>query len=62
MILKKGTEEYAVWSDVVKVAPGQETFNDDILITQDIIGTKPEKLNFPDYYILILDSIHNHNH
>ena len=43
VILKKGTEEYAVWSDVVKVAPGQETFNDDILITQDIIGTKPEK-------------------
>ena len=43
VILKKGTEEYAVWSDVVKVAPGQETFKDNILITQDIIGTKPEK-------------------
>lgn len=43
VILKKGTEEYAVWSDVVKVAPGLETLTDDILITQDIIGTKPEK-------------------
>ena len=43
VILKKGTEEYAVWSDVVKVAPGQETLTDDILITQDVIGTKPDK-------------------
>lgn len=41
VILKKGTEEYAVWSDVVKVAPGIETSKDDILITQDLIGTKP---------------------
>lgn len=43
VILKKGTEEYAVWSDVVKVAPGLETLTDNILITQDIIGTKPDK-------------------